>query len=47
MNAATTEIKHIANNFESLAEFGIEINLERILLNESREEPSCDINNCA
>ena len=45
--AINTKIKHIENSFEDFNEFGIEIDLGLILIEEFNKELASDINNCA
>ena len=44
MITTATEIKHVKNSFKVLNEFGSEINLDDILIEEYDEELSSDIN---
>lgn len=44
-NATITEIKHVENSLEVLNEFGVEIDLDRILVEEYKLGLSSDINN--
>ena len=43
-NATITEIKYVENSLELLNEFGIEINLDSILIEEYKLGLSSDIN---
>lgn len=45
MNPTITEIKPVLNSLEVLNEFGIELNLDIILVEEFKAELSSDINN--
>ena len=44
-NASMTEIKYVKKSLEVLNEFGIEINLDRILVEEFEQGLSSDLNN--
>ena len=44
-NATITEIKHFENSFKVLNEFGIEMNLDGILVEEFERGLSSDLNN--
>lgn len=46
MITIATEIKHVENSFEDLKEFGINIDLNYILVEEFEQDLSSDIN-CA